>query len=43
MLNRIRNKLIPTQETTEEEDNKYAISPPPGTIIDEATDEEMKR
>ncbi|WP_412102032.1 hypothetical protein [Peribacillus frigoritolerans] len=41
MLNRIRNKLIPTQETAEEVDNIYAILPPPGTIIDEATDEEM--
>ncbi|WP_413008916.1 hypothetical protein [Peribacillus frigoritolerans] len=41
MLNQIRNKLIPTQETTEEVDNIYAILPPPGTIIDEATDEEM--
>lgn len=44
MLNQFRNKLIPTQETSEEVDNIYAISPPPpGTIIDEATDEEMEK
>ncbi|KRF62732.1 MULTISPECIES: hypothetical protein [Peribacillus] len=43
MLNRIKNKLIPTQETGEEVDNIYAILPPPGTIIGEATEEEMEK
>ena len=42
MLNRIRNKLVPTQET-EEIDNIYAILPPPGAILGEATDEEMNQ
>ncbi|WP_061466362.1 hypothetical protein [Peribacillus simplex] len=43
MLNRIRNKSIPAQETVEEVDNIYAILPPPGTIIEEATEEEMEK
>lgn len=43
MLNRIRNKLIPAQETEEEVENIYAILPPPGTIIGEATEEEMEK
>ncbi|WP_144553791.1 hypothetical protein [Peribacillus simplex] len=43
MINRIKNKLIPAQETGEEVDNIYAILPPPGTIIGEATKEEMER
>lgn len=43
MLNRIRNKLIPLQETGEEVDNIYAILPPPGTIIEEETEEEMEK
>jgi hypothetical protein len=41
MLNRFRNKLIPAQEIGEEVDNIYAILPPPGTIIEVATEEEM--
>lgn len=40
MLDRIRNKLVPAQET-EEVENVYEILPPPGTIIGEATEEEM--
>ncbi|WP_260288999.1 hypothetical protein [Peribacillus aracenensis] len=43
MLNRIKNKLISAQETGEEVDNIYAIIPPPGTIIGEATEEEMEK
>ncbi|MFF2855414.1 hypothetical protein [Peribacillus sp. NPDC058002] len=43
MLNRIKNKLISAQETGEEVDNIYAILPPPGTIIGEATEEEMEK
>ncbi|MCK1995021.1 hypothetical protein MPH61_21040 [Peribacillus muralis] len=43
MLNRIRNKFIPTQGMGEEVDNIYTFLPPPGTIIDEATDEEMEK
>jgi hypothetical protein len=43
MLNRIRNKSIPAQEMVEEVDNIYAILPPPGTIIEEATEEEMEK
>lgn len=43
MLNRIRNKIIQTQEMEEEVDNIYAILPPPGTILGEATDEEMEK
>ncbi|MDM5292988.1 hypothetical protein QUF81_07225 [Peribacillus simplex] len=43
MLNRIRNKSIPAQETVEEVDNIYAILPPPGTVIEEATEEEMEK
>lgn len=40
MLDRIKNKLVPMQET-EEVENVYSILPPPGTIIGEATEEEM--
>jgi hypothetical protein len=43
MLNRIRNKMIPTPETEVEVDNIYTILPPPGTIIGEATEEEMEK
>ena len=43
MLNRIRKKLIPAQEMEEEVDNIYAILPPSGTIIGEATEEEMEK
>lgn len=43
MLNQIRDKFIPAQETEEEVDNIYAILPPPGTIIGEATEEEMEK
>ncbi|MGE7760574.1 hypothetical protein [Peribacillus sp. NPDC097895] len=43
MINRIRNKLIPAQEMGEEVDNIYSILPPPGTIIGEATEEEMEK
>ncbi|WP_144554009.1 hypothetical protein [Peribacillus simplex] len=43
MLNRIRNKLIPAQEMGEEVDNIYAILPPPGTIIEVATEDEMEK
>ncbi|MGX2959376.1 hypothetical protein JNUCC23_08915 [Peribacillus sp. JNUCC 23] len=43
MLNRIRNKMIPTQGTEVEVDNIYTILPPPGTIIGEATKEEMEK
>lgn len=43
MLNRIRNKFVPAQETGAEVDNIYAILPPPGTIIEEATEEEMEK
>ncbi|RST60428.1 hypothetical protein D5F11_006210 [Siminovitchia terrae] len=43
MFNRIRGKLIPTHETGEEVDNIYATLPPPGTIIGEATEEEMEK
>ena len=43
MLNQIRDKFIPAQETDEEVDNIYAILPPPGTIIGEATEEEMEK
>lgn len=42
MLNRIRNKLSPAQEM-EEVDNIYAMLPPSGTIIGEATEEEMEK
>lgn len=45
MLNRIRNKLSPAHEMEEEVevDNIYSIIPPPGTIIGEATEEEMEK
>ena len=43
MLNRIRNKLSPVQEQEVEIDNLYAFLPPPGTIIGEATEEEMEK
>ena len=43
MLNRIRNKFIPTPDMRGEVDNIYAILPPPGTIIEVATEEEMER
>ena len=43
MLNRIKNKLIPTQEMEEEVDNIFATMPPPGTIIGEATEEEIEK
>ncbi|PLS18767.1 hypothetical protein CVD28_06530 [Bacillus sp. M6-12] len=43
MFNRNRNKFIPAQETVEEVENIYAILPPPGTIIGEATEEEMEK
>ena len=43
MLNRIRNKLIPAQEMGEEVDNIYAILPPPGTISEVATEEEIEK
>lgn len=42
MLKLIRNKMIPAQETEVEVDNIYSILPPPGTIIGEATEEEME-
>lgn len=42
MLNRIRNKLSTAQEM-EEVDNIYAMLPPSGTIIGEATEEEMEK
>lgn len=43
MFNRIREKMVPTQGTEVEVDNIYAILPPPGTIIGEATEEEMEK
>jgi hypothetical protein len=43
MFNRIRNKMIPTLGTEVEVDNIYTILPPPGTIIGEATEEEMEK
>ncbi|WP_285767106.1 hypothetical protein [Peribacillus sp. SI8-4] len=43
MLSKIKNGFNPEQETGEEVDNIYSILPPPGTIIDEATDEEMEK
>lgn len=43
MFNRIRGKFIPAQETEEEIENIYAIIPPPGTIIGEATKDEMEK
>src|SRR4051812_41581454 len=45
MLNRIRNKMIPPPgtEVEVEVDNIYTILPPPGTIIGEATEEEMEK
>src|SRR3954468_4018461 len=43
MLNRIRNKMIPTPGTEVEVDNIYTILPPPGTIIGEATEEEIEK
>lgn len=35
-------KSIPIQDTVEEVENIYAILPPPGTIIGDATEEEME-
>ncbi len=35
--------MVPTQGTEVEVDNIYAILPPPGTIIGEATEEEWRR
>ncbi|WP_445491834.1 hypothetical protein [Niallia sp. 03133] len=35
--------MISAQETEAEVDNIYAILPPPGTIIGEATEEEMEK
>ncbi|MFC5611585.1 hypothetical protein [Metabacillus niabensis] len=35
--------MVPTQGTEVEVDNIYAILPPPGTIIGEATEEEMEK
>ena len=43
MLNKIRNKLTSSQDTEVEVDNIYAMMPPPGTIIGEATQEEMEQ
>ena len=43
MLNRIRNKFTPTEATEVEINNIYEILPPPGTIIGEATEEEMEK
>ncbi|MGE6376637.1 hypothetical protein [Peribacillus muralis] len=43
MLDKIRNKFTPALETGEEVDNIYSILPRPGTIIAEATDEEMEK
>ena len=43
MLNRIRNKFVPAPHMKEDVDNIYAILPPPGTIIEMATEEEMER
>ncbi|TRZ38011.1 hypothetical protein CEQ21_21605 [Niallia circulans] len=38
-----QNKMIPTQGTEVEVDNIYTILPSPGTIIGEATEEEMEK
>ncbi|GIN61990.1 hypothetical protein J27TS8_19830 [Robertmurraya siralis] len=43
MLKRIRNKINAIQEAEMELDNIYTILPPPGTIIGEATEEEMEK
>lgn len=43
MFNRKRDHFIPAQESEEEVDNIFEILPPPGTIIGEATEEEMER
>ena len=43
MLNRIRMKISTGKGTGEEVDNIYAILPPPGSIIGEATEAEMDK
>ncbi|MDQ0185133.1 hypothetical protein ACFOST_15775 [Cytobacillus kochii] len=43
MFNRNRNKNVETVDQEVEIDNIYTILPPPGTIIAEATEEEMEQ
>ncbi|MGD7045980.1 hypothetical protein [Jeotgalibacillus proteolyticus] len=42
MRNRKGSKLFGNHDPIEETENVYAILPPPGTIIGEATEEEME-
>ena len=43
MFKRIKNKIIPALGMKVEVDNVYSILPPPGTIIGEATEEDMEK
>ena len=43
MFKRNSGKPIPVQETAEDIENIYSMMPPPGTIIGEATEEEIEK